>query len=394
MALERSRLVDDLLACHADFVDRAAEVRVVRAPGRVNLVGEHTDYNGGFVLPLAIDLEIAIAFVPRDDDVVDLTRVATSERRAIDVSRSAQPIGDWTDYVAGTAWALREAGGDVRGFTGVLAADLPAEQGLSSSAALELASAWALGGGAAPLADRMAVARACQRAENAFVSMPCGLMDQFAVAFGEPGAALLLDCRSLEHRLVPLPRDAALLVVDSGVVRDLRSSAYAERREACERAAGVLGDLDPSVRSLRDATPALLDEARGRLDESALGRARHVVSENERVLAAVAALEEGDLERVGHGLLASHASLRDDFEVSTPELDELVAIADALPGVFGARLTGAGFGGAVIVLADAARTAPVADAIRERYRTPAGAPPIVRRVNAAAGAGAMMEVPA
>src|SRR5204862_7908679 len=186
----------------------------------------------------------------------------------------------------------REAGGRPRGFVGLLASDLPDGQGLSSSAALELASAWALAGAEPPLPDPMAVAEACRRAENEFVGVPCGLMDQFASAFGQAGAALLLDCRSLEHRPVPLPQEAALVIADSGVPRGLRGSAYGERRAECARATQALTALDPSVRSLRDATPALLDEARANLDEAAFRRARHVIAENERVLVTVRALDD------------------------------------------------------------------------------------------------------
>ena len=364
---------------------------VARAPGRVNLIGEHTDYNDGLVLPMAIDLGTTIDFVPSDDRLVDLTRAATGERVVIDLDERTTPatgrFGDWTDYVAGTAWALREAGGNPGGFVGLLGGDLPIGQGLSSSAALELASAWALSAGESPLADRMAVARACQRAENEFVGMPCGILDQFAAAFGVRDAALLLDCRSLEHRPVTLPAGAAFLIAESGVLRELRGSGYEDRRRECEAARAALGAIDPSVKTLRETTPELLEAARDRLDDGLLRRARHVVTENERVLATVRAFEAGDLATAGRAFLASHASLRDDFEVSVPALDRLVDVAAAIPGVFGARLTGGGFGGAVIVLADAELAEAVAAGIRAGYRTPAGDVPVVRRVRAGEGAG-------
>ena len=364
---------------------------VARAPGRVNLIGEHTDYNGGLVLPMAIDLETRIEFTPSTGRVVDLTLAATGERVLIDLDERPEPSsgrrGDWTDYVAGTAWAIEAAGGRARGFIGELSGDLPIGQGLSSSAALELAGAWALSGGEPPLVDRMAVVRACQRAENEFVGVPCGILDQFAVAFGVRDAALLLDCRSLDHRVIALPRDAAILIAESGVTRELRGSGYKARRHECEAATAVLGTIDPSVRSLRDATSELLDAARDRLGDTLFRRARHVITENERVVATAQALETGDLAAAGWALLASHASLRDDFEVSVPELDRLVEAAAVVPGVHGARLTGGGFGGAVIVLADGAAAETVGAGIRAGYRTPAGVAPAVRRVRASDGAG-------
>ncbi|HTK44840.1 MAG TPA: galactokinase [Patescibacteria group bacterium] len=370
----------------------------VRAPGRVNLIGEHTDYNDGLVLPAAIDLEITIDFVATDDLMVDLTLARTGERAVIDLDKRATPEagrrGDWTDYVAGTAWGLRMAGARPRGFAGVLESNLPIGQGLSSSAALELASAWALSGGQPPLVtgdpprlDRMALARACQRAENEYAGVPCGILDQFAVAFGIDGAALLLDCRSLDHRPVRLPPGVAVLIAESGVTRGLLDSEYQARRRECDAAAATLAEIEPAVRSLRDATPELLDRARGRIDEVLLRRARHVVSENARVLATVQAFEAADPAAAGRELLAGHASLRDDFEVSLPELDRLVEVAAAQPGAFGARLTGGGFGGAVVVLADAGAADAVRDGIRTDYQTATGDPPIVHRVHASDGAG-------
>jgi galactokinase len=371
---------------------------VARAPGRVNLIGEHTDYNDGLVLPMAIDLETRIDFTPTDDGIVDLVRTDIGERVLIDLRERATPEtgrrGDWTDYVAGTAWALRLAGGRSRGLFGLLSGDLPIGQGLSSSAALELACAWALSGGTPPLAkdgrsktDPMAVARACQRAENEFVGVPCGILDQFAVAFGVRDAALLLDCRSLEHRPVPLPPGAAFLIAESGVKRELRGSGYEQRRRECEAAAAALAEIDPSVHALRDATPELLEHARDRLDDRLFRRARHVATENERVLATVRAFEAGDLPAAGRAFLASHASLRDDFDVSVPALDRLVEVAAAIPGVYGARLTGGGFGGAVLVLAEAGAATDVAAGIRAGYRIPSGDAPVVRAVRAREGAG-------
>jgi len=364
---------------------------VARAPGRVNLIGEHTDYNDGLVMPMAIDLETRIDFHSTDERVVDVTRTDTGDRALIDLDERATPAtgrrGDWTDYVAGTAWAIEAAGGQARGFVGVLGGDLPIGQGLSSSAALELACAWALSGGQPPLADRLAAARACQRAENEFVGVPCGILDQFAVAFGVRDAALLLDCRSLDHRLVALPPGAAFLIAESGMTRELRGSGYEQRRRECEAAAAGLATIDRSLRSLRDATPELLERAGDSLADVLLRRARHVVTENERVLATARAFETGDLAAAGRAFLASHASLRDDFDVSVPALDRLVEVAASVPGVHGARMTGGGFGGAVVVLADATAAGGVAAGIRAGYATADGREPVVREVRASDGAG-------
>lgn len=367
-----------------------ALVRVVHAPGRVNVIGEHTDYNEGFVLPAAIDLGITVAFVPRSDRRVRL-RVRGRRTRQAELELDGRPerLGDWRDYVAGTGWALGEAGASLNGFDGLLASDLPSGAGLSSSAALELAVAWALSGGRPPLPDPMAVALAARRAENEIVDVPSGLMDPFAVACGVDGAALLLDCRSLEHRAVPIPPGAALVIADSGVPRGLRASAYAERRAQCERAVAALRRREPGLRSLRDATPGLLEAAAADLDGVELRRARHVVGEDERVLVTAAALEAGDLPAAGRQLLASHASLRDDFDVSSPALDRLVELAMTVPGAFGSRLTGAGFGGSTVTLVRDDAVDDLREALESGYRTPDGQPPLVRRVRPSTGAHAI-----
>ena len=366
---------------------RSGEARVVHAPGRVNLIGEHTDYNEGFVLPVAIDLGIAIALVPTDDRQVELTLAATGETLGFDLDAIGPRRGAWIDYVAGTAWALAEAGVPLGGFRGLLASDLPPGSGLSSSAALELASAFALSGGVAPAIDRMALAQVAQRAENAYVGVNCGLMDQFASAFGEPGHALLLDCRSLEHRTVALADpDVALVACHSGSPRKLESSAYNERRAQCEAAVAEIARTEPGVTALRDVTPALLEAARPRLDPVVADRAEHIVHENARVLDAVEALEAGDLDRVGALFAASHVSMRDLFGISSPELDALVEIATSVDGVIGARLTGAGFGGCTINLVRRDAVPALRDAVLRDYPARTGLEPRVFEVTPAAGA--------
>jgi galactokinase len=374
--------VEPRAAAHPDAI------RIVRAPGRVNLIGEHTDYNLGFVLPAAIDLEIRIAFVPTDDRRVELVSGGTGERSSFDLDAIGQRRGAWIDYVAGTAWALAEAGVAMRGLRGIVVSSLPTASGLSSSAALELASAWALadspGGDVAPLA----LARICQRAENAYVGVNCGLMDQFASACGVAGAAVLLDCRSLDFRPVELPLAThTLVVIHTGSTRSLTTSQYNVRRAQCEAAAAALGTVDPRVESLRDVTPAMLPRMRELVDDDAFRRSRHVVTENGRVVETIDALAAGDLAAVGRLWAASHASLRDDFEVVSPELDSLVEIATAVPGVAAARMTGAGFGGCTINLVARDAVDALRAAVAAEYPSRTGLVARVYAVDAVAGAG-------
>ena len=363
-------------------------IRVVRAPGRVNLIGEHTDYNLGLVLPAAIDLEIRIALVPTDDRRVELVSGATGERAGFDLDAIGPRRGAWVDYVAGTAWALADAGIATRGLRGIIVSSLPTASGLSSSAALELASAWALadepGGAVAPIE----LARTCQRAENAYVGVNCGLMDQFASACGVAGDAVLLDCRSLEFRPIALPLAThTLVVIHTGSTRSLTTSQYNVRRAQCEAAAAALAARDPGVRSLRDVTPAMLPRIRELVGDDAFRRSRHVVTENARVVDTIEALATGDIAAVGRLWAASHASLRDDFEVVSPELDALVEIASAVPGVAAARMTGAGFGGCTINLVERGAVGALRTAVEARYQARTGLVPRVYAVDAVDGAG-------
>jgi galactokinase len=385
--MDLGALADELARIEPSAAADPGAFRLVRAPGRVNLVGEHTDYNGGLVLPMAIDLAIVIAFVPADDRLVELTLRSTGERASVDLDRLPARDGSWVDYVAGMAWALAEAGLAIHGFRGILAADLPIGAGLSSSAALELAVAWALGGGAAPAADRMALARIAQRAENEFVGVASGLMDQFAVSFGQAGAAALLDCLTLEHRPVPIPDGVAFVVCDSGLPRRLAESAYGDRRAECARALAQIQAAAPSVTSLRDVDERLLAGVGTAMDDIAFRRARHVIGENARVGEAVNALAAGDVAALGRAVSASHASLRDDFEVSTPELDHLVAVATSTAGVLGARLTGAGFGGCTLNVVEPGATEALIDRLNGLEPFPGAAPIRAFEVRAADGVG-------
>jgi galactokinase len=360
---------------------------LVRAPGRVNLIGEHTDYNDGFVLPLAIDRAVTIALRPRPGDQVALHSLDFPQQPAafpLDAVRRAAPApaGEgWAEYVRGVAWALHEAGYPLAGWEGVLAGDVPVGAGLSSSAALEMAVARAFAAAGGWPWDPPAMALAGQRAENAWVGVNCGIMDQMISAAGVAGHALLIDCRTLASEPAPLPPGTAVLVLDTNTRRGLVDSAYNERRAQCEAAAAFFG-----VPALRDVTPSGFERRSAGLDPVTRRRARHVVGENERVLHAVAAMRAGDAGAVGALMNASHASLRDDFEVSSPALDAMAACAQRQPGVYGARMTGAGFGGCAVALVEDAQAEAVAAAVRACYRAAMGVEPAIYITEASAGA--------
>lgn len=388
--LDPDRLRAALAALEPGLGAAARSAPIVRAPGRINLIGEHTDYNEGFVLPVAIGLETWIAFVPTDDRRVTITLEVTGETKSFDLDAPLTALGSWIDYVAGMAWSLTELGVPLRGFRGLLAGTLPVSAGLSSSAALELASALALTQD--PPTDRPALARAAQRAENEFVGMRCGIMDQFAVACGCAGHALLIDCRSLTHRDVPLALGDHLLVAcDTRSPRRLTGSEYNTRRAECEAAVRVIARRDPTVRALRDVTPAALEALAGELDPVALRRCRHVVAENGRVLAAVKALDAGDLQPLGPLLAESHRSLRDLFEVSSPELDALVEIASGVDGVIGSRMTGGGFGGCTVTLVARDALDDLRRAVEREYPRRTGLEAALYVTQAVDGAGMVAE---
>jgi len=386
-AFAADSLIVALTEAYPALAARRGDVRVVRAPGRVNLIGEHTDYNLGFVLPAAIDLEIQIVYLPTDDRRVELVRLDSGERDGFELDAFRPKAGTWLDYVAGTAWSLAEARLPLTGLRGVIASTLPPNAGLSSSAAIELASAWALLQDAAASVKPIDLARLCQRAENRYVGVQSGLMDQFAAACGEHGAALLLDCRSFEWRPIPLPTDLAIVVCHTGSARRLDHSEYNVRHSQCEVAVAALVREDPAIRSLRDVTPELLAAAAGEMDPVAMRRAQHVVAENARVGATVAALAAGDLVAVGELFAASHASLRDQFEVSSPELDTMVEIARAVPGVVASRMTGAGFGGCTVNLVRPDAVEALRASVELEYTARTGLRPMILPVRATAGAG-------
>jgi galactokinase len=354
------------------------------APARVNLIGEHTDYNDGFVLPLAIDRRVTVAAARRADDLLRLVSLEKGERRLRLAEVGPGAVRGWAAYAAGPLWALQQDGAEVGGLDLVLTSDVPIGSGLSSSAAVECATLLAardLYGGPD---DPARLATIALRAENDVVGVPCGIMDQMAALACRAAHVLLLDCRSLEADQVPFaPADAglALLVVDTRVSHALADGAYAERRADCEQAAAVLG-----MRSLRDATQADLDAARDRLGEPRWRRARHVVGENARVLEVAALLRAGRPEAIGGALTASHASLRDDYQVSAPELDAAVEAALAA-GALGARMTGAGFGGCALALVPAGAAAEVGKAVAGAFAERGFREPAVFPARPADGAG-------
>ena len=318
----------------------------VAAPGRVNLIGGHTDYNEGFVLPTAIDRHVVIGALPRDDRIVCLY--------ALDFEESAEFSLDdirfdeqksWSNYERGVAWALQQDGYVLPGLDMVITGDVPIGSGLSSSAAVEVAMACTFQVMGQLSLDGVKRALLCQRAENEFVGMRCGIMDQYIISLGKRDHALLIDCRSLEYRLVPIPQGCSIVVCDTNKRRGLVDSEYNTRRQECEAGARILG-----VPALRDVTPEEFAEHAHELDEITRKRCRHIVTEDQRVLDAVQALESGELARFGELISTSHTSLRDDYEVSCAELDALVVAAWHQEGTLGARMTGAGFGGCTVNL--------------------------------------------
>lgn len=362
----------------------------VWAPGRVNLIGDHTDYNDGWVLPLAIERGTSVQARRRPDQRLETTtrRPALNHDSVLLTELQPPEQVSWASYVQGVAWTLRQHNLPVGGAELLIDGDLPLSSGLSSSASLEVGVALALlslYGQSLPVSQ---LALLAQQAEREFVGVNCGIMDQLAIAAGQPDHALLIDCRSLAIRAVPLPTTVSVLIVDSGAPRTLAGSAYNQRRSECAAAVLALQQLDPAIASLRDATPALLAaaQAAGVLSGLLLARARHVVTENARVLAAASALEAGDADRVGALMNESHASLRDDYAVSSPALDTLTSLLRALPGVHGARLSGAGFGGCCVALVAASAASAVAKAIGPAYTTATGNPSQVIISRAMAGA--------
>ena len=402
----------DLQAFQSTFRQsfRADPDIIVRAPGRVNLLGEHTDYNDGFVLPIAIDRAVWLAASRCDSHLASIESVEYDESATFRITEvkpgsedgwiayptprrlrrgSPNATPGWAGYPAGVAWSLREAGCALCGMDAVVTSDVPIGAGLSSSAAVEVAfaTAWEHLGGFT--LRKPLLARLCQRAENEFVGVMCGIMDQTICAMGRAGHALLLDCRDLSIQHVPLPPGYAVIAADTRVERSLAASAYNERRAQCGEAVRFLQSRDPSIAALRDVTPAFLKQHAQDLPGEIRKRARHVVNENARVLESVEALKRGDVEQFGRAMIASHHSLREDYEVSCRQLDVMVEAALRIEGVAGARMTGAGFGGCTVSLVREDAVERFLDEVPERYKSATGLEPAVYVCQAAAGASAI-----
>jgi galactokinase len=377
------------------FQERFGEepAHVVRAPGRVNLLGEHVDYNDGFVLPIAIDRAVWLAFSPGDTDQTTLLALDLSEEVSFTpngltarVDAAGHPLPAWALYPAGVMWALYGAGLSPPALKGVYASDVPQGSGLSSSAAVEMAFvlAWqTLGSWALPPMQRALLG---QKAENSYVGVNCGIMDQFASACGEKDRLLHLDCRSLEWRSLPLPDNVAIVIADTKMRRALTSGEYNQRRADCEEAVRILSQHLPGITSLRDASPQDFNWLASYLPERVHKRARHVVEEIERSRGAIPLLERGDMLQFGKLLNECHASLRDLYEVSIPELDAMVRVAQGLPGCYGARLTGAGFGGCTVNLVARDQADDFSRALAAGYEDETGFPPEIYISSASSGA--------
>jgi galactokinase len=370
----------------AEFTRRFpnAPRHVVRAPGRVNLIGEHTDYNAGFVLPLAIDGAVWIALAPRTDQTVHVHSLdfnETAEFSLVDIKRGAK---GWLEYLKGVAWCLQQDGVRLSGWQGVIAGDVPVGAGLSSSAALEMATARAFAAVSGIPWQPEAMGKLCQRAENQWVGVNCGIMDPLISAIGRAGHALLIDCRSLEFQPVPFPASTTVVVLDTATRRGLVDSAYNERRSQCEAAARFFG-----LPALRDVSLEMFEAAAHRLDDVTRRRARHVVTENARTLQAAEAMRRGDAVTLGRLMNDSHLSLRDDFEVSSHELDAMVEGGRQETSCLGIRMTGAGFGGCAVALVRADGAQKFTAVVAQRYQAATGHTPRIYVCKATEGAVAL-----
>lgn len=371
----------------ASYFNSKSEI-IVRAPGRVNLIGEHTDYNDGFVLPMAIDRAVWLALRPRDDRTVRLFSLDLEADSAFELDSLTKGSG-WIEYPKGVAYELIKSGYELRGFDAIMTGDVPRGAGLSSSAAVELAVARAFAVISGFEWDAPKMAKIAQKAENEWVGVNCGIMDQMASAACREGHALFLDCRSLEIQHAPLPKGISIVILDTSTRRGLVDSAYNERRNQCEEAArwfGVKALRDVSVNEFKRKTK----EERG-LNEVVLRRARHIITENARVLEAMEAMKAGNVKRLGELFNASHDSLRDDFEVTNDALNSMVDCAREQVSCYGARMTGAGFGGCAVALVKEENAAEFVNAVSAAYRQRSNMEAAVYVCKASAGASLIQE---
>ena len=365
---------------------------IYRAPGRVNLIGEHTDYNDGFVMPAALDLYTYVAVRPRSDRRLRVYSENLHEMRDFELdSIRCGRTGHWSDYVRGVAGVLESSGYKLRGADLAITGEVPMGSGLSSSAALEVSTAWALLSNSQINVDRNTIPQICQQAEHLYPETQCGIMDQFISCHGRAGHALMLDCRSLDFQLLPVPSQVRLMVCNTMVKHEHASGGYNTRRRECEEGLQALKQSLPGIRALRDVTVNELEKHRDRLSPVIYKRVRHVVTENDRVQEAATALTAGDLAQFGRLMADSHRSLRDDYEVSTAELDLMVELASGQNGVYGARMTGGGFGGCTINLVHSARAEEVQQRLVQLYEAKTGLRPTIIICEASDGAGAVAE---
>ncbi len=363
--------------------------KIYRAPGRVNLIGEHTDYNDGFVMPAAIGFDIRVAAEPRADRRVRLRSDGFAGTREFDLAALATGVEhDWSDYVRGVLIELQAGGAVLNGADLLVTSDLPVGAGLSSSAAIAVAVGYAMLDTAGLPIDRIALARAAQRGENRHAGTQSGIMDQFISANARAGHAILLDTRSLDFRYLPLPGAAVFVVCNTMVKHSHATGGYNARHAECAAGTATLAQRYPGVRALRDVTLEQLEAANDLLTDTIFRRCRHIISENARVLAAGTALEASDFSAFGALMRASHVSMRDDFEISAPEVDTMVELADAFgSSVYGARMTGGGFGGSTVNLVAAADVDAFVSYIVPAYRAATSIEPLVYLGVGAAGAG-------
>lgn len=365
------------------------EPRVYRAPGRVNLIGEHTDYNDGFVLPAALDVATWAAVAPRRDRMLNVHSLMMDETVSFDLDAAdPKPRKHWSDYVRGVAWVLETAGGHrLAGADLTIDSTVPRGAGLSSSAALEVATGYALLNASGLPVDLTRLALAAQKAENDFVGMRCGIMDQFIACHGAEGHALLIDCRSLDRRLVPIDAGVRLVISNTMVHHQHAAGEYNLRRHDCEEGVRRLATALPGITALRDVTLADLERHRDLLTPLIYRRCRHVVSENERTVRAADALAAGDVALFGRLMNESHVSMRDDFEISCREVDQMVDLNQAAAGVYGARMTGGGFGGCTISLVKTEAVEAFRHGVAEGYRAATGIEPQIFTSAPGAGVG-------
>lgn len=382
-----------LAEAHEKKTGKPAE-RFFQAPGRVNLLGEHTDYSGGFCMPAALNFNTLVAATLCEDDRLVLHSVDFNESVELSLadlkSPAKLPVGEhWSSYCFGAAWSLLGKGIALRGVELSLVGNVPLGAGLSSSASVEVATATALLGMSGASLSGPEMALSCQRAENDYVGAPCGIMDQFISANGVAGNALALDTRALTSELAPIPDHLRLVVCNSMVKHSVATGDYGVRRREVEEAASVLHASNPRIMQLRDATMDDLDRGRSQMSDEAFHRARHVITDSARVTEGVAALRAGDPARFGQLMVEAHASFRDDFAASCRECDLLVELALKLPGCLGSRLTGGGFGGCTVSLVEAAEAEPFLNALRDRYQQQTGVKADIYLCETADGAGEM-----